>query len=285
MVDLSIIIVNWNTGDLLKNCLLSILKETKKISYEIIVLDNASRDNSIKLARAAFPEAIYVLNNQNLGFAKCVNEGMGMAKGKYLLLLNPDTEIVKNALDKMTDFMEKNSQVSILGPRILNFDGTFQPSVRDFPTFVSAGLILLKLHHLFPKITSLKKYFVLDFDFEKSQQANQLMGACLLIRRELLEEIGFFDENFYIWFEEVDFCKRAKEAKKIIYYYKDAEIKHRGAASFKQVFSLKKQLLFNKSLFYYFKKHHSFLAYLGLLLLSPFNLFLTILLLPFQKNV
>jgi len=277
---LSIIIVNWQTKDLLKKCLESIFYYGKNIDYEIIVIDNASTDGSqgtIKqFSNLAIKPFKFILNNQNLGFAKAVNQGIRISEGNFILLLNPDTEIKENTLNKMIEFMETHRKAGIAGGKILNPDGTVQLSVRKFPELISQIIVLLKLHHFLKDFSPVKKYFVLDFDYSKTQEVDQLMGSFFMIRKKLLDEIGLFDERLFIWFEEVDFCKRAKNKDWQIFYYPEAEIIHQKAASFSQVLPFKNQWQFNKSLLYYFKKHHSFLAYFILLIIFPFSLLLAL---------
>lgn len=289
---LSIIIVNWNTKDLLKRCIESIFYYGKNIDYEIIVIDNASKDSSQEFLSQYKNRKTYsnvleniriddfrfeiVLNDQNLGFARAVNQGIKLSEGQYILLLNPDAEIKEKTLEKMIEFMENYSDYGIVGGKILNPNGSLQLSVRRFPDFFSQFLILLKLHQFFTYFPPIRKYFALDFDYSKTAEIDQAMGSFFMIRRKLIDEIDLFDEKFFVWFEEVDFCKRAKNAGWKIYYYPEAEIIHHGAPSFSQILSLKNQWQFNKSLLYYFKKHHSFLSYLALLMIFPLSLFLAL---------
>jgi len=287
---LSIIIVNWNTKDFLKKCLDSILLCKKDFDYEIIIVDNSSTDQSQKIIenyKLKAENLKTILNEKNLGFAKAVNQGIKLSKGEYILILNPDTTLKEDTLEKIVDFMEKNQSCGILGGKILNPDGTIQLSVRKFPNLCSQVLILLKIHHFLLKIRCLRNYFALDFDYSKTQEVDQVMGSFFLIRSKVIKEIGLFDEKFFLWFEEVDFCKRAKNKGWKIYYYPQAEIFHQKAGSFSQVFPLKNQWRFNKSLLYYFKKHHSFLAWLILVFLQPISLILSLIisLLPFLKKL
>ena len=287
---ISIIIVNWNTASLLEKCLDSIFNYAQNIDYEIIVIDNASNDASQKFLsqiQNQNDKIKIIFNEKNLGFARAVNQGTKIASGKYVLLLNPDTEIKKNTLENIIEWMGKNPHCGVCGGKILNPDGTTQPSVRRFPDLFSQSLILLKIHQFLINFLSLRRYFVLDFDYSKTQEVDQVMGAFFMIRKETIDRVGFFDENFFLWFEEVDFCKRVKETGWKIYYYPEAEIIHRGGASFSQVFSVKNQWQFNKSLLYYFKKHHCFLSYLTLLSISPISLFfsLVVFLLPIIKKI
>lgn len=283
-IDLTIIIVNWNVKPILEICLDSIFTQTKGISYEVIVVDNASTNGSrefLKTIRKKYGNLKVILNKRNLGFARASNQALKMAKGTYILFLNPDTEILDNALFKSVEFMNKHKDVGILGVKLLDNNKKIQPSVRSFPTFASQALILLKLHHLLPRLPVLKRYFLYNFNYQKLQEVDQVMGAFLMTRKKIINEIGGFDEKFFLWFEEVDFCKRVKEKKWKIVYNPEISILHFGHQSFRQVIPFDKQKIYNKSVITYFKKHHPskkiyllyLLQYISLILVLIFQLF------------
>jgi len=273
-MDLSIIIVSWKVRDLLEKCLHSIFEQTKNIQFEVFVVDNASGDGSVEMVREKFPQVDLTASAENLGFAKGNNLAIKKARGRYILLLNPDTEILDNALEKMVNFMDAHPESGIAGCKLLNPDLTLQPSVRAFPDLASQIFILLKIHHLLPHGKAMYKYLVHDFNYEKTQEVDQMMGAFMIIRKEVINKVGLFDEKFWIWFEEVDFCKRAKEAGFKIFYTPEAKIIHHFGQSFKQVMNVKKQKDFNRSLSYYFKKHGTVGEWLTIQLLRPVSLIL-----------
>lgn len=273
-MDLSIIIVNWNVKDLLKKCLESIYRETKGASFEIFVVDNASTDGSVEMVKQNFSQVKLTVNNKNLGFATANNQAIKISRGKYVLLLNPDTELIEDAFSIMIRRMDKHEEIGVLGPELLNSDRSLQPSVRRFPTLLSQSLILLKMHRLLPNLKTFRKYFARDFDYSREQNVDQVMGACFMIRREALEKVGGLDENFYIWFEEVDYCKRIKDAGFSVVYTPKTKLIHLGGESFVKQLSLDKQKMFNKSSRYYFRKHHGILSWLWLWLINPKSLFL-----------
>jgi len=282
-MDLSIIIVNWKVKDLLENCLRSIFEQTKNISFEVFVVDNASGDGSVEMVREKFPQVDLTASAENLGFAKGNNLAIKKARGRYVLLLNPDTEILDNALEKMVRFMDTHHGCGIAGCKLLNPDLSLQPSVRAFPDLASQLFILLKIHHLLPHSKTMYKYLVQNFDYEQAQEVDQVMGAFMVIRREVIDKIGMLDENFWIWFEEVDFCKRAKEAGFKIFYTPETKIIHHFGQSFKQVMNVQKQKVFNRSLSYYFKKHGTKGEWLTIQILRPLSLFLARLAQIFKK--
>lgn len=273
-MDLSIIIVNWKVKDLLEKCLRSIFEQTKNISFEVFVVDNASGDGSVEMVREKFTQVDLTSSAENLGFAKGNNLAIKKAAGKYILLLNPDTEILDNALGEMVRFMDTHHGCGIAGCKLLNPDLSLQPSVRAFPDLASQVFILLKIHHLFPHSKAMYKYLVQSFDYEKNQEVDQVMGAFMMIRREVIEKIGLLDENFWLWFEEVDYCKRTKDAGWKILYTPEAKIIHLYGQSFKQTLSVQKQKVLNRSLSYYFKKHGTKGEWLVIQLIRPVSIVL-----------
>jgi len=253
--ELSIIIVSWNVKELLKGCLQSIFKFQNNLALEVIVVDNASSDSTVEMIKKEFPNVKVIANTNNLGFAAANNQGIKESTGEYLLILNPDTKIIKDSLKKMLDFIKQNNQVGIAGFKHVNPDFTLQPSVRRFPNFWPLFFILTKIYKIFPKLPAVEDYFAKDLDYKIPQPVDQVAGSCMLIRKKVLEQIGLFDEKFFIWFEEVDLCKRAKSAGLEVWYTPIAEIIHYGGQSFNQKLTWEKQKLFFQSACYYFKKH------------------------------
>jgi GT2 family glycosyltransferase len=275
-MDVSIIIVSWRIRELLKNCLTSIYRETSNITFEVFVVDNASHDDTVAMVNHDFPEVHLIANQENIGFARACNQAIKQSTGNYILLLNPDTEISDNAIAKTFSFMQQKSDAGIAGCKILNSDGSLQPSVRRFPDLLSHIFILLKLHNFFPNFYPIRRYYMRDWPHNATQAVDQVMGAFFMIRRRVLKTIGLLDRNFYIWYEEVDLCKRALQAGWITYFFSSTSIRHQKGQSFKQQPSLKRQYIFNRSLLYYFFKHRTILEYLMLLALWPLSLLLAL---------
>ena len=271
-IDLSIIIVSWNVANLLKTCLNSIYKYTRGISFEIFVIDNASADNTVEMVKKKFPCIHLIANDVNRGFARANNQGIKKAKGDYILLLNPDTELKEDSLIKMTKFMKQTPGAGITGCHLLNPDTSHQDSVRRFPKFLDQALILLKLHHLFPQFPAFRRYLCQKFDYKRQQEVDQVMGAFFMIRKQVIDQIGLLDENFFIWFEEVDYCLRAKKTGWQVIYTPVTEVTHHFGQSFKQMMTVEKQKIWNKSLRYYFLKHHGFWQYIGTAILGWISL-------------
>lgn len=284
MEQTSVIIVNWNTGNLLKKCLESLasLPEQDLIRH-VVIIDNASSDSSAEDAKQFVQEHRYLLvrEKNNLGFAKANNMAWEYIKkhggdDDHVLLLNPDTEIHAGAIESMVDAFARNPKVGIVGPKLLEPNGHIQPSVRSFPTLGVFGFFFLKLNRLFYRSNFWKRYMMAHFDYSKEQQVDQVMGAAFLIRNTVLRNIGLLDEAFWIWFEEVDYCKRAKDAGWATLYAPNAVVTHHGGTSFAQVAGLKKMILFARSSLLYSKKHLGFLAYCTLVFLYPLALFIAI---------
>jgi len=248
----SIIIVSWNVKDLLLKCIESVLFFSKNINFEIIVVDNGSSDGTLEAIKCDFPNIKLISNNKNLGFAKANNQGIKIAKAEYILLLNPDTEFIEDTLDPILKKMEFDKKIGVLGCRLLNTDKTIQPSVRRFPRVIDILAILFKLNKMFPKL--LDKYLAYDFDYSREQEVNQVMGAFFLVRKQVFEKIGLLDEKYFIWFEEVDFCRRVMQNGWKVLYHPNVKIIHHKAKSFSQANTLKKQFWFFRSALRYLLK-------------------------------
>ncbi len=278
----SVIIVAWNVKDLLRQCLSSLLWQTQQdIDFEVIVIDNASSDGTVEMIEKDFSQVKLIANQQNKGFAAACRQGAEIARGDFLLFLNDDTQVFDHTLDKTVNYLKQHPQTAVLGCRILNSDGSLQPSVRKLPTLFDQLVVLSKLHNFFPRL--LAGYLQLDFNYQKTQAVEQVMGAYFLTPRIVWQRLEGFDPNFYLWFEEVDYCARARQAGFKVVYLAEAEIIHQGGASFGQLKALPEQIIFNRSLLYYAKKHWPRWHYFLLWLFIPFNLFLTAMVASFES--
>lgn len=268
-VDLTISIVNYNTKDLVGECLNSIYKIKGKIEFEVIVIDNASSDGSAELIEKKFPEAKLIKNRQNLGFAKANNQAIKQSKGRYILLCNPDVVIRSNSLDKMIEFMETHQRVGALGCKILNPDQTVQTSNNNFPNLFTAFLHIFQLKKMVPnprtreKIgrrwkmlpgVTLREYFRVYWDSDRIREVEWATAACLLVRRETVKEVGLLDENFFMYYEDTDWCYRMQEKGWKIFYFPLFEVFHYVEKSSGE-FNSKRFIEKYKSMHYYFWKH------------------------------
>jgi len=275
-MELSIIIVNFNTRQLLFNCLKSIFTETKNISYEVIIVDNGSTDDSLSFVKKHFPQVKIITNKKNLGFAKASNQGVTIAKGKYLLFLNSDTLILNKAIEKSLKFIIKNPQINILGCRLLNKDRSIQPSIGFFPQLKQLFLMMFFLDDI-PFINRLMKPYQqsrIDF-YCKTQEVDWVTGAFLLLSKKVINKIGGFDEDFFMYNEEVDFCYRAKKEGFKVWFYHEPEIIHLKGKSSQEGF--KTAVLGEyQGLEKFYKKYQSSLANQQLRFLLKFGALLRI---------
>ena len=232
MKELSIVIVNWNVRDLLRQCLLSLHQATRTINTEIYVVDNASTDGSIEMIRTEFPEVILIANQKNFWFPKANNQALRKVKGKYTLLLNPDTTVKEDALVRLIKFMETHPSVGIDGPKILDSDGRIQyECARELPTLSGFSFSIIALTRLFPHHKIFNKEVMGNWDHQTSRFVPAISGACMLIRTKLFKKIDLLDETLPMYFEDIDLCQRANQAGAKIYYLSDAEIIHYSGQS------------------------------------------------------
>jgi len=271
---LSIVIVNWNTRELLKECLNSIYAYQPQGELEVWVVDNASTDQSSDMVKQHFPEVNLIENRTNFGFAQANNQAIIRSTSRFILLLNPDTEILPGALEKMVTFLEDSPKVGALGPRILNPDKTLQTSSYPTPTLSREFWRLFHLDELWPYGV----YKMERWEPHTHRRVDVLLGACLMIRQEALDEVGFLSEDYFMYTEEVDICYRVGQRGWEIYWLPEAEIIHYGGQSTRQV-SRKMFIHLYKSKILFFKKHYgnlsAFLYKLILLLTSLARLSLT----------
>lgn len=230
MITLSIIIVSYNTKELLINCLHSIFRKSFNIDFEVIVVDNASFDDSAKEVKKNFPEIKLITNRRNVGFSKANNQAFKICKGEYILLLNPDTVVLSNVLKTMVNFMSKNPKCGVLGCKILNPDLTLQRSCFKFPTLLTRFLRMTYLEKLFPRNRFLAMRRLGDWNYNEVREVDFVSGACLMTRKEILENTGFLDENLF-WTEDADLCYRIKKKGWNVCFTPNARVIHYGGQS------------------------------------------------------
>lgn len=258
--DLSIVIVSWNVKGLLRACLRSTLEGQQSVASpglacEVIVVDNASTDGSADMVRQEFPTVRLMANADNVGFTRGNNQGIIASDGRYALLLNPDTEVLDGALGEMVDYMEHASEVGALGPQLLYPDGRVQSSRRRFPDLRTALVESTFLQRWFSGSDVLKQYYVLDRRDDEVQEVDWLVGACLMMRRAALDQVGLLDERFFMYSEELDWCYRAKKKGWKIVYLPTARVIHHEGKSSEQVLPVR-HTNFQRSKVLFFEKHH-----------------------------
>lgn len=277
--EISIIIVNYNVKQLLLNCLNSIYtKENESIHIETIVIDNDSKDESVATVKKEFPKVIVIANKFNAGFSGANNQGMMIAKGKYILLLNPDTELIGNVLNQLIIFLEQHPNCSIIGPKLLNSDKSIQFSAWKNHNLLNFLIETFYLHKLINTINYPNNKFTTTFE------TKTLSGAALFFKKDLIDKIGLLDEQFF-WMEDIDYCYRAQKYGSLI-YLNDAKIIHHSGQSQKKNYNvaIANQLI---SKLKYFKKHFSFgsviLATISCFIFIITRLFIFSLLLPLKE--
>ena len=276
---ISIIIVSWNTARFLENCLASILADPPTSPFEIWVVDNASTDDSPRMVREKFPQVHLIENRENVGFARANNQAIQRCTGKYLLLLNPDTLLVSGALQALVDFLGNHPKAGAAGARILNPDGSLQISSHPRPTLSRE---LWRLFHL-DRLSPYAEYPRTKWEANQAQAVDVLIGACLLLRKEVLEQVGFLDEDYFMYSEEVDLCYRIQRAGWRLFWVPLAEVVHFGGQSTQQAPTEMFLNLYHGKI-KYFRKHNGWsaaqvyklilrVAALSRLILAPFIVF------------
>jgi len=234
-MDLSIIIVNWNTRDFLRDCLRSVYEQTKDICFEVIVIDNASTDGSATMVKEGFPQAILLENSGNHGFAAANNQGMAIANGRYLLLLNSDTLILDNAIAKAVTFADSRPQAAAVGCRVLNSDGTLQPTCFMFPSVLNMLLSCTHLYKIFPKNRLFGREYMTWWDGNDVREVDVVAGCFMLVRREAAQQVGMLDNRYFVYGEETDWSYRFKQDGWKTLYTPEAEIIHYGGQTSRQM--------------------------------------------------
>lgn len=255
VVDLSIIIISHNHAHYLPPCLNSLYKYAQGFFFEIILIDNKSDDNTVEVVKNNFPEIILIENKKRYSFAKNNNIGISHSKGRYVLLLNPDTTFSDNALKKMIEFMDEHREAGIAACKLLNPDGTVQDSCRRFPTPLA---ILFRGFNLFKWFGNLKfyqRYLMLDFDHNQLREIDWALGAFLFVRREVIERVGVMDEKYPLYHEDTDWCFRVKKSKWKIYYVPHISITHHYLRTSAKGFINKRKILHFISICRFFSKH------------------------------
>ncbi len=279
---LSIVIVSWNTRDLLAACLDSIAREQDALAgagvqVETFVVDNVSCDGSAVMVQQHYPWVRLLVNEENVGFARANNQALALCQGDYVLLLNPDTELQPGALGTLLAFMDAHPEAGAVGARLLNGDGTLQESCSPAPTLARECWRLLHLDRLHPYAC----YPMGRWPLDRPRQVEVVQGAALLVRRSVLDQVGWLDPDYFIYSEEVDFCRRIRAAGWAIYWVPTAAVVHYGGQSTQQVAAEMFLRLYQAKIIY-FRKHGGrwatglykailLLAALARLILVPFT--------------
>jgi len=253
---ISICIVNLNAADFLRQCLLNLPAALTGLDYEVIVVDNDSTDGSPEMIESDFPWVHLIRNPQNLGYTRPMNQALKAARGNYLVQLNPDTLPKPSAFTRLYDFMESHPEAGICTPKVLNRDGTLQYQCRrsaarpwDVVTYFTG------LWRLFPKSRTFSRYLMTYLPENEIAEVEAVSGSCMIIRREVIEQIGYLDETFFAYQEDADFCFRARAAGWKIFYVPTAEVIHYGGRGGSGSQPYRAIMEWHRSYYRYYRKH------------------------------
>jgi GT2 family glycosyltransferase len=279
-MDISIIIVSYNTCKLTINTLNSISGSQFLYQYEIILIDNASNDSSVSEIKKRYPQITIIENNQNFGYSRANNQGILLAKGRYILLLNSDTIINEETLQAMLAFMDSNPTIGASGCKIVLPDGSLDKACRrGFPTPSASFYYAFGISKLFPNIPRFNQYQLSYLDPDKDYPVDCLVGAFMMVRREVIDQVGMLDEDFFMYGEDIDWCYRIKEAGWGIHYYPYTKIIHyKGASSRKKPYKIIYE--FHRAMWLFHRKHYqkkysslvNIMVYMGIAVKFGFSL-------------
>jgi len=262
-MDISIVIVSWNAKRFLEECLTSLIATPWKHSVEIIVVDNASTDGSPELVQLKFPDVRLIQNSENLGFAAANNVGIYASAGRYISLINSDVRVLPDCLDGLADYLDQHPDVGNVGPTMLNADMSLQSSCRSFPTLWNNLCEACGLAKAFPRSRLFSGEHMLFFSHDRTLDVEVLVGCFWMVRREAFESVGLLDEEFFMYAEDVDWCKRCWIGGwRIVFVPQGRAIHYRGGSSVNDPvrFSVEQQ----RSILRYWSKHHTLLGRLGI---------------------
>ena len=255
-MDLSICIVSFNTRDLLRDCLNSIFSSLTQYSYEVIVADNGSADGSSEMLAAEFPQVQVIQNTSNLGYTVPMNQALRAAAGRYLMQLNPDTVLTPGLLESLLGFMESQPRVGICTPKVLNSDGTLQMQCRRSAARPwDAITYILGFSKLFPRSRLFGRYLMEYLPEDQINEVEAVSGSCMLIRRGVVDQIGYLDEQFFAYQEDAEFCFRARKAGWQIYYVPTAQLTHFGGLGGSRFVPYRGIYAWHRSYYLYYRKH------------------------------
>jgi GT2 family glycosyltransferase len=253
--EFSVVIPSWNAREMLRQCLESLRLEADPARTELIVVDNASTDGSWEMVQEAFPEVLLIRNRTNLGFAKACNIGVRRSRGRYVCLVNSDVMTGRDCLARLARHLDGNPRLGMVGPRILGVDGTPQRSYMGFPTIWNTLCAALALPSLMPRSSLAGGWMLAYRSFSRMEKVDVLNGAFLVVRREALEKVGLLDEGFFMYGEDVDWCRRFWQAGWDVAFCPDAEVVHHGGASSARA-PVRFYVEMHRSRLRYFRKHH-----------------------------
>ena len=256
-MDLSVVIVSYNVKEKLNNNLQALFKSQGDFSFEVFVVDNNSQDGSAEMVEKKFPQVKLIKNEDNLGFSKANNIAIKQSKGNFILLLNPDMQVFEDTLKKSLNFAKSNPKAIVSSCKLVDEKNNIIRHIRRFPKFFDQLMIILKVPHVFPKV--LNKYLISNFDYNRSQKVDSVRGSFFMINKNEFkrlsgQDLPLLDERYFVWFEEVDFCKQIYQLRGEVWYNAQAECLDYVGQSFSLLKRIKAQKLFRDSMLKYFEK-------------------------------
>lgn len=272
-MDVSIIIVAWNVRELLHNCLKSVFDQTEGISFEVIYVDNASEDGSVRMVAEEFPKVRIIENTENRGFIQANNQAIEVANGRYILLLNSDTIVLDNAIAEMVRFTDAHAEAAVVGCRVLHPDMTLQRTCFMYPSALNMLLSATHLYKIFPKSRFFGRELMSWWDYNDIREVETICGCCALVRKKAVEQVGLMDETYFVYGDDPDWCYRFRKNGWKVLYTPNATIIHYGGQTTKQVAS-RFMLQLQGSRLIFVRKHGHKLAFpLARFLTAAFFLF------------
>jgi len=265
-MDLSIIIVNYNTRELIDECLASLFQHLQDKGSEIFVVDNASRDGSVELIREKYPTVHLIENEENVYFIRANNQALRKTHTGYVALLNSDTVLIEDSFRKMIGFMDAHPEIGACSPRLINPDGTLQRTCMRFPSIVYGIFELVFINKMFPGNHINNRTHYADWLRDDTREVEVAAGACLLLRRDILDRVGLLDEEYVMYNEEVDWCRRIRDSGFKVYFYSDTSIIHHVGGSTRKSAHMRR--IYVNSFLLVYKKYYGYFAYIFLNILS-----------------
>jgi len=261
---ISVVVISFNGREFIDDCLSTTCESLAGVDAEIIVVDNGSADGTLDIIRDKYPNVSLIPNDTNLGFARAVNQGLTRSRGEFILLLNQDTRIRDRAIIKLAERMKRDDRIGTIGPKFVGFDGRLQFSARAFPRFRDLLYAYTGLSRVFPRSKIFNRWKMGWFDHETEMAVEQPMGSALLIRRQVVDRVGLFDERFEIFFNDVDYCRRVVESGYSNLYYPDAVVEHFHGGSVKKM-RPRMVYVWHRAMYRYLRKYNRGLIHRPLL--------------------
>ncbi len=267
--DLSIIIVSWNVRDLVLDCLASIEDAGLQLAYEVILVDNGSEDGTVRAVQMQFHDVHVIALPRNVGFGAGNNQGLLKMNGRHAVLLNSDTIVLPGGLERCVEYLDQNPDVGVVGPQLLNPDRTKQNCIHNAPTLISELVSQSLLRRMFPR-----RYPSKRIDYSEPVDVEAVLGACLFVRREVVQRVGMIDEDYFFFLEETDWCHQIRERGWKVVHLPDAQVIHLYGESTKKKVPLQTRIEYYRSRYTFFRKNRTRAAYVGLRLLVGAKLLL-----------